>query len=142
MVLFTINTALQYLSENYKISKTEKEKSLRAEVILTTRTTPNNLFIAICKLKNKKLVYYITRGRDRYSFLKFNNFFSLKKMFTEIVAYTIKYQFIIFKLVSKGRGKIKPLSKEFKKWKVPVFFVINKIRRPFNGCKFPHTRRI
>jgi hypothetical protein len=27
-------------------------------------------------------------------------------------------------------------------WKIPLFFIINKIRRPFNGCKFPHTRRV
>jgi hypothetical protein len=45
-------------------------------------------------------------------------------------------------LVGKGRNRIKPLSKEFKTWKIPLFYVINKIRRPFNGCKFPHTRRI
>jgi hypothetical protein len=63
-------------------------------------------------------------------------------MFTEVVAFTLKYRQIIFKLVGKGRNRIKPLSKEFKTWRIPLFYVINKIRRPFNGCKFPHTRRI
>lgn len=115
MVLFTIETALIFLSENNKVSKNDKKKRLRAEVLLTTRTTPNNLFIAVCGIKDRKLFYYITRGRERYNFLKFNNFFSLKKMFTEIVAYTLKHRQIVFKLVGKGRSKVKPFSKQFKK---------------------------
>jgi hypothetical protein len=35
-------------------------------------------------------------------------------MFTEVVAFTLKYRQVIFKLVGKGRNRIKPLSKEFK----------------------------
>lgn len=142
MIIFNINSALEFLNENIKITKNQKKIRLRAEVLLTTRTTPNNLFIAVCGKKKSILFYWISRGRERYNFLKFNNFFSLKKMFTEVVAFTLKYRQVIFKLVGKGRNRIKPLSKEFKTWKIPLFYVINKIRRPFNGCKFPHTRRI
>lgn len=142
MLVFTVNSALDYLEENIKISRLEKKKRLRAEILLTTRTTPNNLFISVCGKKKSILFYWISRGRERYSFLKFNNFFSLRRMFTEVVAFTLKYKQTVFKLVGKGRFKIKQFSKEFRKWKIPVFFVINLIRRPFNGCKFPHTRRV
>lgn len=142
MILFTVLSALEFLNENIKINKNQKKMRLRAEVLLTTRTTPNNLFIAVCGKKKSSLFYWISRGRERYNFLKFNNFFSLKRMFIEVVAFTLKYRQIVFKLIGKGRSRVRPFSKEFRKWKIPVFFVINKIRRPFNGCKFPHTRRI
>lgn len=142
MLVFTVSTAKDYLNENIKITKIQKKKRLRAEILLTTRTTPNNLFISICSKKNSCLFYWITRGRERYNFLKFNNFYSLRKMFIEVVAFIVKYQQIVYKLIGKGRFRIKPFSKEFKAWKIPVFFVKNRIRRPFNGCKFPHTRRI
>lgn len=36
-------------------------------------------------------------------------------MFAEAVAYTLKFRQIIFRLVGKGRSRIKPFSKEFKK---------------------------
>jgi len=133
------------MDENVKLSKSKRDICLRAEVYLTTRTTPNNIFIAICKKnKNRKsyLLYWLTRGRERYKFLKFNNFFSVSKMFYEVVAFTIKNKQIVYRLIGKGRNKIRPLSKELSLWKIPLFFIINKIRRPFNGCKFPHTRRV
>lgn len=142
MVVFTVLTALNYLNENIKISKHQKKIRLRAEVLLTTRTTPNNLFVSVCGKKKSILFYWISRGRERYKFLKFNNFFSLKRMFTEVVAFTLKYKQIVYKLIGKGRFKVRQFSKEFKKWKIPVFFIYNAIRRPFNGCKFPHTRRV
>lgn len=142
MAIFSVESALLFINENTKSIKNEKISRLRAEVILTTRTTPNNLFIAVCGKKKGTLFYWLSRGRERYNFLKFNNFFSLKRMFIEIVAYTLKYKQIIFKLIGKGRSRIKPFSREFKTWKIPVFYAINRIRRPFNGCKFPHTRRI
>jgi ribosomal protein S11 len=63
-------------------------------------------------------------------------------MFAEALAYTIRFKQTVFRLVGKGRSRIKPFSREFKKWGIRVFYVINRIRRPFNGCKFPHTRRI
>ena len=75
-------------------------------------------------------------------FWKARNYFSLKRMFVEIVAFTLKYRQLIYKLIGKGRNRIKPYSKEFKTWKIPVFYIINTIRRPFNGCKFPHKRRL
>ncbi len=140
--MFSTESAIEYINENVKFQKNEKTARLRAEVILSTRTTPNNLFIAVCDKNKGSLFYWLSRGRERYNFLKFNNFFSLKKMFSEAVAYTLKFRQIIFRLVGKGRSRIKPFSKEFKKWKIPVFYIINRIRRPFNGCKFPHTRRI
>jgi len=53
MVIFNINSALEFLNENIKIPKNQKKIRLRAEVLLTTRTTPNNLFIAVCGKKKK-----------------------------------------------------------------------------------------
>lgn len=142
MLVFTVISALEFLSEMSTNTKKEKVSRLRAEVIITTRTTPNNIFIAICGKKVSFLFYWISRGRARYNLLKFNNFFSITKMFTEIVAFTKKYKQIIFRLRTKGRGKSRKLVKELSRWKVPVFFVTNSTRRAFNGCKFPHTRRI
>lgn len=142
MVIFSVQSAIDYINENVKSIKNEKTARLRAEVIMSTRTTPNNLFISICDKKKGTLFYWLSRGRERYNFLKFNNFFSLKKMFAEALAYTIRFKQTVFRLVGKGRSRIKPFSREFKKWGIRVFYVINRIRRPFNGCKFPHTRRI
>lgn len=132
------------MEEHVKLSKSKRDLCLRAEIFLTTRTTPNNIFIAICKKDKIKnyLLYWITRGRERYKFLKFNNFFSVSKMFYEVVAFTIKNKQIIYRLIGKGRNKMRPLTKELSMWKIPVFFIKNKVRRPFNGCKFPHTRRV
>jgi len=142
MAIFSVQSAVEFLKDTIKISKNKKKIRLRAEVLLTTRTTPNNIFLAVCGKKKSTLFYWISRGRERYNFLKFNNFFSLKRMFIEIVAFTLKYRQTIYKLIGKGRSRIKPLSKELRMWKIPIYFIINKIRRPFNGCKFPHTRRV
>jgi len=57
MLVFTVSTAKDYLNENIKITKIQKKKRLRAEILLTTRTTPNNLFISICSKKNSCLFY-------------------------------------------------------------------------------------
>lgn len=57
MLLFTVETAFEFLDETLNLSKKEKLKRLRAEVILTTRTTPNNIFIAVCSKKDGKLFY-------------------------------------------------------------------------------------
>jgi len=35
-------------------------------------------------------------------------------MFIEVVAFIVKYQQIVYKLIGKGRFRIKPFSKEFK----------------------------
>jgi len=35
-------------------------------------------------------------------------------MFIEIVAFTLKYRQTIYKLIGKGRSRIKPLSKELR----------------------------
>lgn len=137
-----METALEFLNTIANNTKKNKIVSLRAEVLVTTRTTPNNLFLAVCGKKISHLFYWISRGRSRYSLLKFNNFFSIKKMFTEIVAYLKKNSQIIFRLKTKGRGKSKKLLRELVYWKVPVFYIANITRRPFNGCKFPHTRRV
>lgn len=133
---------MEFLNGLTTSTKKTKVSSLRAEVLVTTRTTPNNLFLAVCGKKISHLFYWISRGRARYSLLKFNNFFSIRKMFTEIVAYLKKHSQIIFRLKTKGRGKSKKLLKELAHWKVPVFYIANITRRPFNGCKFPHTRRV
>ncbi len=133
---------MEFLNGLSTSAKKTKVSSLRAEVLVTTRTTPNNLFLAVCGKKVSHLFYWISRGRARYSLLKFNNFFSIRKMFTEIVAYLKKHSQIIFRLKTKRRGKSKKLLKELAHWKVPVFYVAAITRRPFNGCKFPHTRRV
>lgn len=57
MILFTVLSALEFLNENIKINKNQKKIRLRAEVLLTTRTTPNNLFIAVCGKKKSSLFY-------------------------------------------------------------------------------------
>lgn len=142
MLVFTVRSALKFLDEIATSAKKEKVSRLRAEVIITTRTTPNNIFIAVCGKKISHLFYWISRGRARYSLLKFNNFFSIKKMFTEVVAFVKKYKQIVFRLKTKGRGRSKKLVKELTKWRVPVFYVTCATRRAFNGCKFPHTRRV
>lgn len=144
MIVFTVEGALTYMDESVKLTKKKREQCLRAEIFLTTRTTPNNIFIALCKRDKKKrfLLYWITRGRERYKFLKFNNFFSVRRMFSEVVAFTIRNKQTVYRLIGKGRNKMRPLSKELNMWRIPVFFIQNKIRRPFNGCKFPHTRRV
>lgn len=142
MIILTVEGALEFINENLKSVKNKKVSRLRAEVLLTTRTTPNNLFIAVCSKKKGTLFYWLSRGRERYNFLKFNNFFSLKRMFVEAVAFTVKFRQIIFRLIGKGRSRVRPFSLEFRKWRIPLFYTINLIRRPFNGCKFPHTRRV
>ena len=112
MLVFTMESAMEFLNGLSTSAKKTKVSSLRAEVLVTTRTTPNNLFLAVCGKKVSHLFYWISRGRARYSLLKFNNFFSIRKMFTEIVAYLKKHSQIIFRLKTKGRGKSKKLLKE------------------------------
>lgn len=62
MVIFTVEAAIQYLDESLKLTRRKRDLCLRAEVFLTTRTTPNNIFIAICKKistkKNKNYLLY------------------------------------------------------------------------------------
>lgn len=141
---------MEYMDESVKLTKKKRELCLRAEIFLTTRTTPNNIFVAICKKgkltkkgeRRDHLLYWISRGRERYKFLKFNNFFSITRMFAEVVAFAIRNKQTVYRLIGKGRNKVRPLSRELSMWNVPVFFIRSKIRRPFNGCKFPHTRRV
>ena len=142
MLVFSVVSALEFLESKAKATKGIKNIGLRAEVTVTTRTTPNNLFLSVCKKKLGGLLYWISRGRSRFDLLKFNNFFSISKMFTEIVAYLKKYSQCVFKLKSKGRSRTRRLMRELKKWRVPVFYIAEALRRPFNGCKFPHTRRV
>jgi len=59
MVIFTVEGALDYMDENIKLSKFKRDLCLRAEVFLTTRTTPNNIFIAICKKSKSKKSYLL-----------------------------------------------------------------------------------
>jgi hypothetical protein len=56
VILFTVESAIEFLNEIIKIPK-NKKKRLRAEIILTTRTTPNNLFIAVCNYRTRSLSY-------------------------------------------------------------------------------------
>mgnify|MGYP004709536937 FL=1 len=142
MLLFSVETAFTFLDETLSLTKKQKQLRLSAEIILTTRTTPNNIFIGVCGKGVSYLFYWISRGRERYNILKFNNFFSLKKMFIEVVAFIKKYKQIIYKFKTKGRGKSKGLTKELKFWKIPLFYFISTTKRAFNGCKFPHSRRI
>jgi hypothetical protein len=57
LVIFSVQSAIDYINENVKSIKNEKTARLRAEVIMSTRTTPNNLFISIC---DKKKVPFFT----------------------------------------------------------------------------------
>ena len=76
----------------------------------------DKIYCSYARMKKKSILFYwISRGRERYKFLKFNNFFSLKRMFTEVVAFTLKYKQIVYKLIGKGRFKVRQFSKEFKK---------------------------
>jgi hypothetical protein len=55
MVAFSVEAALIYLDGlTNTITKKQTSVRLRAEVIITARTTPNNIFIAVC---NKKINY-------------------------------------------------------------------------------------
>ena len=57
MLVFSVASALEFLESRAKASKNVKNVGLRAEVTVTTRTTPNNLVLSVCRKKMGGLLY-------------------------------------------------------------------------------------
>jgi hypothetical protein len=58
-------------------------------------------------------------------------------MFAEALAYTIRFKQTVFRLVGKGRSRIKPFSREFKKWGIRVFMLLIEYEDLLMGVNFP-----
>ena len=131
-----------FLNTRQKLSKKQRQVRTRAEVILNARTTPNNVFICVAEKTLGHVFFWISKGRPQFSILKFNNMFSLERMFTEVTFFLKKFLQKVYCLKLRGRTKITSLTKQLKAKGIPVFYSDTGNRKPFNGCKLPHTRRI
>ena len=131
-----------FLILKQKLTKKQRKARIRAEVILNARTTPNNVFITISQKTLGHVFYWTSKGRPQFSFLKFNNMFSLERMFVEAVVFLKRYNQFVFCIKLRGRVKLKPLARQLIEKNVPLYSSNVGNRKPFNGCKLPHTRRV
>lgn len=131
-----------FLNVRQKLSKKQRQVRTRAEVILNARTTPNNVFICVAERILGHVFFWISKGRPQFGILKFNNMFSLERMFVEVTFFLKKFLQTVYCLKLRGRTKVANLSRQLKAKGVPVFYSDAGNRKPFNGCRLPHTRRI
>jgi hypothetical protein len=96
----------------------------------------------ICGRRTGFVLFWLTKGRHQFDFLRFNNMYSIEWMFLEILAFVRKYQQTVYKIKVQGRSKLHSLADALFYWSIPLFYSNKGNRRPFNGCKMPHTRRV